>query len=151
MHRSSAKSGARLLLLLPVVAWSVLSTLHAAEKPVDALEKTLQHCLDDAANASTSGQTECIGDAQKSWDTWMNRAYGRLITKLPSTAAASLRTAQRNWLAFRDTELKAQSDLYETRRGMMYVPMEANDAMLLTQSRAKLLERYVDVLNIDQP
>lgn len=151
MHRSSAKSAAPLVLLLTVMAWSFASLAHAAEKPVDPAQKQLQNCLDDAANASTSGQTECIGNTQEIWDQRMNRAYSRLMRELPASAAASLRTAQLSWLAYRDTELKAQNDLYETRQGTMYVPMEANDAMLLTLNRAKLLEGYVGVLEIDKP
>lgn len=136
--------------MLTVVALSIASVLHAAEKPVDPVATTLQHYLDDAANASTSGQTECIGNAQKMWDLRMNRAYRRLMIELPSPAASSLRIAQRHWLAFRDSEIKAQSDLYGTRQGTMYAPMEATDAMLLIQDRAKELEGYVRVLNIDK-
>lgn len=124
---------------------------YATDKPGDMTDNQLQRCLDDDAHASTGGQTECIETARKTWDTRMNRAYTQLMKVLPPAAAASLRTAQRDWLVYRDAESKAQLDFYETRHGTMYVPMQANASMALIRDRAQRLEGDLDVLRIETP
>jgi uncharacterized protein YecT (DUF1311 family) len=131
---------------------SLLSTVASAgDKPRDATDEQLQRCLDDDSHGSTGDQTDCIETARKAWDTRMNRAYTQLMKALPPAAAASLRTAQRDWLVYRDAESKAQLDFYETRHGTMYVPMQANASMALIRDRAQRLEGDLEVLRIETP
>jgi len=94
----------------------------------DPTADTLDRCLNDPANGSTAGQTECEAAATGDYDRRMNAAYATLMHELPREAAQQLRLSQRAWLAFRDSEAKARDALYETRQGTMYVPMQAADA-----------------------
>lgn len=115
----------------------------------DPTAETLDHCLNDPANGSTAGQTDCEAAATSDYDRRMNAAYAALMHKLPREAAQQLRLSQRAWLAFRDAEAKARNALYETRQGTMYVPMQAADATNVIRDRALLLEGYVRVMAID--
>lgn len=116
----------------------------------DPTAVTLDRCLDDPANASTAGQTECEATASSDYDRRMNAAYATLMHKLPEKAAQQLRLSQRAWLAFRDSEAKARDALYETRQGTMFVPMQASDATNVVRDRALQLEGYIRVMAIDE-
>ncbi|WP_246675157.1 lysozyme inhibitor LprI family protein [Mesorhizobium sp. B2-3-4] len=116
----------------------------------DPTGEALDRCLNDAANASTSGQTDCEATASNDYDRRMNAAYATLLGKLPRQAAQKLRLSQRAWLAFRDAEAKARDALYETRQGTMYVPMQASDSTDAIRDRALQLEGYVRVMAIDE-
>lgn len=116
----------------------------------DPTADTLDRCLNDPANGSTAGQTECEAAATGDYDRRMNAAYATLMHELQREAAQQLRLSQRAWLAFRDSEAKARDALYETRQGTMYVPMQAADATNVIRDRALLLEGYVRVMAIDE-
>jgi len=118
----------------------------ALEDPTAAV---LDRCLNDAANASTAGQTECEAAATSDYDRRMNAAYATLMHKLPQQAAQQLRLSQRAWLAFRDSDAKARDALYETRQGTMYAPMQAADATNAVRDRALELEGFVRVMAIE--
>lgn len=135
------------LACLLVVASPTSLMASALEDPTAV---ALDRCLNDAANASTAGQTECEAAASSDYDRRMNAAYATLMHKLPETAAQHLRLSQRAWLAFRDAEAKARDALYETRQGTMFVPMQASDATNIIRDRAFLLEGYVRVMAIGE-
>jgi uncharacterized protein YecT (DUF1311 family) len=120
-----------------------------AAPPSDATELTLARCLDNPAQASTAGQTECEMAAIRAYDRRMNAAYAALMRKLPAPAAQQLRLSQRAWLAFRDSEAIARGALYETRQGTMFVPMQASGATEVVRDRALQLEGYVRVMAIE--
>lgn len=121
----------------------------AATPRADSTATELTRCLDDAANASTAGQTQCEADASRAYDRRMNAAYTTLMRSLPPPAAQVLRQAQQAWLAFRDAESKARGALYATRQGTMYVPMQAGGATVIVRDRALQLESYARIVAID--
>lgn len=126
-----------------------LATSRAAAAIADPTATALARCVDDPVNASTAGQTECDTAATKAYDARMNRAYAVLTKRLPVVAVRQLREAQHAWLAFRDAERRARTALYATRRGTMYVPMEAASETAVTRDRALELEIYVRVTAIE--
>lgn len=65
--------------------------------PIAAAEKA---CLDGAM--STMAMQICLKQTYDNWDAKLNKAYGGLMKELDPKAAASLRNAQRAWLAYRD-------------------------------------------------
>ena len=121
----------------------------AAAAIADPTATALARCVDDPVNASTAGQTECETAATKAYDARMNRAYAALTKRLPVAAVRQLREAQHAWLAFRDAERRARTAIYATRRGTMYVPMEAASETAVTRDRAFELETYVQVTAIE--
>ncbi|UVK45069.1 DUF1311 domain-containing protein [Mesorhizobium sp. AR07] len=136
--------------LVCLLAMALPGTLAAAALK-DPTADVLDRCLNDAANASTSGQTECEAAASSDYDRRMNAAYATLMRKLPRQAAQQLRLSQRAWLSFRDSDAKARDALYETRQGTLYVPMQASDTTDAIRDRALQLEGYVRVMAIEDP
>jgi uncharacterized protein YecT (DUF1311 family) len=126
-----------------------LSTPVLAAAPRDLTAAALDKCLNDLGNASTSGQASCEETAAKVYDQRMNRAYAGLLKVLPAEASSRLQVAQRVWLAFRDAEAKARSALYETRRGTMYVTMQAASTTSVVRDRALEMEANLRVMRID--
>lgn len=120
-----------------------------AEPLKDPTRQSLDACLQDPKNGSTGDQTECETKALASYDRRMNVAYSKLLSELPPQAGQDLRTAQRGWIAYRDTEARARGSLFATTQGSMFAPMEADAEADLTRDRALLLESYLRVLDID--
>jgi uncharacterized protein YecT (DUF1311 family) len=136
--------------MMPLFLLALVPPVPAAAAVPDPTTVALRRCLDDAAHASTAGQTQCEADAARAFDRRMNVAYATLMRKLPSAAAQRLRLAQRTWLAFRSAEADARGALYATRQGTLYVPMAAGDATNVIRDRALQLEAYAQVLRIDE-
>lgn len=68
---------------------------------------------------------------------------------LPANAAARLRDAQRAWLLFRDAHGTATAALFQTRKGTMYVSMQAARQTAVVRDRAIELENQLRILHID--
>jgi uncharacterized protein YecT (DUF1311 family) len=72
----------------------------------------------NAANApcqaagSGAETTQCFDEAAKSTDLELNHFYRTLQTKLAGEDQEKLRTAQRQWLQFRDANCAAERQLY---------------------------------------
>lgn len=145
----SNQSKARLALGVILLGATLFPAALSAAEAMDSTERQLQRCLDDAENASTAGQTGCQDNAANAYDRRMNAAYATLMRDLPANAAAHLRDAQRAWLLFRDTNAKATSALFETRKGTMYVPMQAASQAATVRDRAIELEHLQQILRIE--
>jgi uncharacterized protein YecT (DUF1311 family) len=139
----------RRLSALGIVYMAVAVPAGATGTVEDVTNAALTRCLAAPSNASTAGQTDCEAVADRSYDHRMNVAYRALMRRLPASAANRLRQSQRAWLTYRDAEASARSSIYATRQGTMYVPMEGNDAVTVSGDRARLLEGYVQVLDIE--
>ncbi|MBA8879048.1 lysozyme inhibitor LprI family protein [Phyllobacterium myrsinacearum] len=116
----------------------------------DTTQGNLDRCLANPEKASTGGQTECETIAEHEYDGRMNEAYAKLLKLLPASAGESLRQSQRAWIVFRDTETRARDALYATRQGTMYVPMETDDRTNVTRDRALQLEKYQQMMAIEE-
>jgi uncharacterized protein YecT (DUF1311 family) len=127
----------RACLIAAIVLASPLAT-HADDEeghPIDAKMEALV----DAAN-STADQVKAYSRGLKLWDGELNRCYGDLKKRLKPQAFAALQAAQRQWLAYRDEQLKFIVELYSSFDGTMYIPMSAAASMEVTRKRA--LELY---------
>jgi uncharacterized protein YecT (DUF1311 family) len=122
-----------------------------AAQDKDITAGALDACLSSQKTVSTADQTACYTAALKTYDNRLNAAYRKLMRVLPAPAAQNLRASQRAWIVFRDAELQAQSTLFETWHGTMYVPMQEYEGLALMQERALRLESYSRVLEIDGP
>ncbi len=149
IERSGSRADARSVVLPLGLLFALLVSpcFAAPAQDSDATARKLDACVEQAA--STADSSQCYATALAAYDHRMNQAYAALMHALPAQAAHQLQAAQRNWLAFRDAELKSQSALFETRQGTMYVPMEEEEQLSLTRDRARRLESYLHVLAID--
>ncbi|WP_206245323.1 lysozyme inhibitor LprI family protein [Novosphingobium terrae] len=132
-----------------LVAVAVLTLLARPAQAADRTAAALQHCLALAEHASTGGQTACEATAQHDYDGRIKAAYTLLMRTLPTEARVRLQQAQRSWLAFRTAEAASRDALYATRRGTLYVPMQASSATQVIRDRALQLEAGARVLAIE--
>ena len=117
--------------------------LNAAEKE-HPIEQRLARCTD--ANPTTPGMINCTEKAAEEWDAEMNRVYSALMKEYKGDdRAAALKESQREWIVFRDSELKAIDRIYEHLEGTMYLPMRVYSRLRLTKERAELLANYLDL------
>ena len=95
---------------------------------------------------STADMMQVQAEGLKLWDAELNRVYGELKKKLKPAAFTALQAAQRDWLKYRDSQLKALEVFYGQLEGTMYRPMHA--AAILAVTRARALE-LADLLEMD--
>ncbi|NYT76490.1 DUF1311 domain-containing protein [Alcaligenaceae bacterium] len=57
-------------------------------------------------NPSTSGIVECVHKAVQRWDKRLNTEYKKLMERTEAPQQASLRSAQRLWIQYRDANCK---------------------------------------------
>jgi uncharacterized protein YecT (DUF1311 family) len=148
-HRqTNALNQPMLRVAMATLAMSLSTSALAASSARDGTATALDRCLAVPANASTASQTDCEAAALRGYDQRMNAAYAALLRRLPAMAGQRLRRSQQAWLAYRNVEGTTRDALYANRQGTMYVPMQADDAVVLVGDRARLLERYVRALEI---
>ncbi|MDX1440369.1 MAG: lysozyme inhibitor LprI family protein [Rubricoccaceae bacterium] len=135
-------ASALLLLILP----SVVSAQQDSEHPIDL---RLDECIEE--DPSTHGTVACMRTAYDEWDAELNRVYQQLLTELShdDDATASLRSAQRAWIGFRDAELAFSAHLYGTRDGTMWQVVAAGARVDIVRQRALDLSDYLWALAPD--
>ncbi len=131
-----------LLCLLPM--WCSAAEEVAVEPPKHPIEVAMGAAMEK--DPSTAGMLRAIGAAQKSWDALLNRHYAKLRELLGETDSEALKSAQRAWIVFRDSEWKALEVIYGKMEGTMYRPLHAYAVMDLVKTRALALGRRVEML-----
>ena len=76
----------------------------ARSPSADPIDVALDQCLSAPDGESTAGMIACLGTAYQSWDQELNAVYGELIALLEPDQKQALKSAQRQWIAFRDAE-----------------------------------------------
>jgi len=120
---------------LLVLFFSVLS---CAQSQIDV---ELKKCL--GKDDSTANQRNCTISAQQSWDKELNKHYLSLRKKLATSGKKELLEAQRNWIAFRDSEFKLINQYYfEVKKGTLFQVMAENKRLEIIKARALQLKAY---------
>ena len=108
------------------------------------IDQRQQQCLDSTQNQTTAGMIGCTIRARDDWDKNLNKYYKLLMQALSGDEKVKLKTAQKNWLIFRNSELAFTSTLYNNMDGTMWSVIKVqNDADLIKQ-RALALEAYYE-------
>ncbi|MCX6160817.1 MAG: DUF1311 domain-containing protein [Ignavibacteriae bacterium] len=104
------------------------------------IDKQLSACYEK--NPSTAGMVNCINEAFEKWDALLNKCYKLLIAKLDEESAKALKSAESEWIAYKEKEINFIDKMYSTKEGTMYIPMRAYSIMNITKTRALELEGY---------
>jgi len=96
---------------------------------------------------STVEMRQVYVDGLQQWDAELNRTYSELKKVLKPKSFTALQGAQRQWIAYRDEQLKFLNQLYSEFDGTMYIPMRAAAEMNITRSRALELSRQLEIYN----
>ena len=128
--------------LLPLLLFLPL-TAHAQETKVHPIDKFYESCTNK--DPSTAGMVDCTSRAYKMWDRELNKNYLSLMLKLKPAGKQSLKTAQLEWIKYRDTEFKLIDEVYGMLQGTMYIPMHAEQQLEIVKQRALVLATYLDL------
>lgn len=127
---------------LATIVIFLASAVLAQEDAEDPIDLAFSQCMDKPEAQSTQGMVECIGTAYEAWDKALNEAYRTLVQKLDPAAAEKLKSAQRQWLAFRDAESEFLTS-FEVAEGGTMMRLVTNEAMVdLVKSRVRELRSY---------
>src|SRR4029079_2382989 len=90
-------------LLVAMHAWGQDERKHPIDRKIAAAEEK-------AGNTAEMRQTYV--DGLQMWDAELNRVYAELKQKLKPKSFAALQNAQRQWIAYRDAQVKFLNELY---------------------------------------
>ncbi|RPD96234.1 DUF1311 domain-containing protein [Candidatus Pantoea deserta] len=107
----------------------------AQQNPID---HTLEQCLNDAT--TTAAMVACYSDASRGWDGEMNRQYSQLIKRLSGEPEKKLRSAQRQWLIWRDSWQAAAAAYFAHTQGSLAQVSLAAQTLSLMRNQALMLQ-----------
>ncbi len=136
----------RIALVVCFVFTSLLSQGQSLVTQI-SIDDQLKTCLDSAKNQTTAGIINCTHKAKDAWDKELNKYYKQLMTKLNADEKEKLKTAQINWLAYRDSEYLFSGTAYRNLQGTMWLVVNADRQMQIVKSRALELKSYSSILN----
>lgn len=111
------------------------------EYPIDEFEK---ECI--KKDSTTAGMANCTYEAQKKWDSELNKYYKMLLSLLDNKDRNQLRESQRIWLDFRNAEFKTIKSFYEKMEGTMFISMRSANYLSIVKERALQLKEYYELL-----
>lgn len=122
--------------------WLVIACLltsgAALAQQQNPLDQQLQQCLNK--ESSTAGMSQCYDSANKGWDKEMNTQYNQVMKKLTGQPKDKLRSAQRAWLAYRDSWLDASRSYFLSSQGSMAALSVGAQGVSLVRNQALMLQ-----------
>ncbi|MDD4636751.1 MAG: DUF1311 domain-containing protein [Bacteroidales bacterium] len=100
---------------------------------------------------STAGMSNAVNELNKQYDQLLNTYYQKLLAKLKDSDKELLKQAQRNWIQFRESELKLINLLSEDKYsggGTIQTNRRSVQSLNLTKQRLiELVHYWMDVNN----
>lgn len=115
----------------------------AQGQQADPIDTHFEACLASPAVQTTAGMIECTGAATRAWDTRLNETYQQALAALDPASRSLLRTAQRQWLAFRTAERAAQKGPWADDRGSMIRVQLVGANLAAIKARVQELRVYL--------
>ncbi len=131
--------------LLVLTAGSGIAEEPCKAELKDPIDSWLESAM--AEDYSTASMRDATNRAREMWDKEMNASYSRLMKALSVDQQAALRTSQRNWLAFRDSEGMVISKVVAEQQGTMFQLMATGKGMELVKARTLELRAYEAAVN----
>ena len=103
----------------------------------------LENCLNDEFNHTTVAMMYCIDDALNAWDEELNRVYKELMTFLSTDQKNVLRSAQKEWIKFRDIEYNNINSIYDF-EGTMWGQVRLMKMLNIVKDRTMTLSDYLN-------
>ncbi len=104
------------IFLTALSAGMFLTATTAQESPEDVqthpIDAKMSKCME--LDYSTQGMASCMDRAMQDWDSELNVVYKKLMDKLvDKKSQETLRSTQRHWIAFRDSEFLTIETVYQ--------------------------------------
>ena len=116
------------------------------QKDKHPIDLKTEQCLSIDSNQSSFGMIDCIRTAMEEWDAELNKYYKLLMEILTSDEQKKLRTAQRQWLDYRDKEFEFIETVFRNMEGTMWKIVEADSRNNIVRQRALELTSYYNTL-----
>lgn len=117
---------------------ALISSGTARAAPSHPIDQQLAQCL--KTEVSTLALSQCYSQANKAWDGEMNRQYTQAMARLIGEPKAQLRSAQRAWLAYRDSWLTATRSYFTQSQGTMAALSLGDQGVSLVRNQALMLQ-----------
>ena len=105
-----------------------------------AIDISLEQCLGD--NYVKTHQVNCLGKAIDQWDVELNKSYKKLMSILNNNQKVIVRDSQRQWIVYRDMQIKAINVMYNGEWGTATLS-RMSAIMGLTKDKAIELHGFV--------
>ena len=106
-------------------------------------------CMGEDAAPTTQSMTNCSAEAEKTWDSELNKNYKALMAKLGKPEQEKLKLAQRKWIEYRDLAFGFTADYYERNGGTMHLISISLNRMDFFRERVLALKAYLDADKCD--
>jgi uncharacterized protein YecT (DUF1311 family) len=113
-----------------------------AQPAPDPIDTHLNACLAEPAGQSTAGMVTCTSEALRAWDQRLNDVYQQTMKALDPKSRDLLRTAQRQWVAFRKAEGAAQRGPWTEDRGSIIRLQIMGKNLAALKARVSELQLY---------
>ena len=131
------------ILFVILISISVSAKLFSQETkhPIDLY---LDSCMEK--DMSTAGIVKCMEEATKMWDAELNKYFKLLIKELDEESVYILKSAETEWLVFRDKEFQNIDNIYSKLKGTMFIPMKYDTKLEIVRTRALRIKDYYEIL-----
>ncbi len=131
-------------IILTISFFLIYSKLFSQEKEY-IIDRNLKECL--KGKSSNSDMINCTQIAEENWDQELNKYYQQLMKELSLETKEKLKTSQRQWIAYRDTEFDLVYTYYHYQKeGTMWHLVAASERMNFVKARAIKLKEYHEML-----
>ena len=120
-----------------------LSAAPAHAQRSEPIDEALKVCLATDEGATTAGMLDCYGKAASAWDKRLTAAYAKLMKTLDPVSKASLLTAERAWVAFREKDTAFQAAPWRQNTGTLSGVVFAANNVAQMRARVYDLEFYI--------
>lgn len=110
----------------------------ASAQQQNPIDQQLDQCMNK--ESTTLGMSKCYDTASKAWDKEMNVQYTQAMKKLTGDSKDKLRSAQRAWLAYRDSWLDASRSYFLSSQGSMAALSVGAQGVSLVRNQALMLQ-----------
>jgi uncharacterized protein YecT (DUF1311 family) len=114
-----------------------------AQNSGTAIDKKLDACLD--REITTEPKNDCLQIAYSSWDQVLTQTYQQLLGRLSPDAQQTLRSSQREWFLYRDTQFKFIDKVQTLLQGTMFYTVTQSSRKTIAKDRARQLQAYANL------
>jgi len=131
-------------LIIFIITTLVICTDTFGQPPTKSykIDTILNNCI-DKTNGGDASIISCLEKAEMNWDAELNKTFKLLLAKLDSSEQRELRDSQRQWIIYKDKEIKFFTDIYGKRDGTMWnLAISDKRMQLIRQRTIELLDYY---------
>ncbi|MDM8524507.1 DUF1311 domain-containing protein [Desulfococcaceae bacterium HSG8] len=108
------------------------------------IDKILKECSDKAVR--TTDVIICTDNASELWDARLNKIYNQLRAVLTPNQKNALKSAQLEWISYRDSEFELIDSILPSSQGQKHALAGAQRRMEIIRNRSLELEAYLNLI-----